>query len=433
MQDLQKVINKEETFWLNTKKLPFEVVDGVSQLVVSDEDILDAENRLSRFAPFIQKAFPETKVTSGLIESPLVEIDNMKKSIESTYGCDVLGKLFLKMDSHLAIAGSVKARGGIYEVLKHAEDLVLANNLLSINDNYERFADKDIKDFLSGYTVQVGSTGNLGMSIGIMSAVLGFKVIVHMSADAKQWKKDLLRARGVNVIEYKEDYSKAVAEGRKASSLDPLSYFVDDEKSVDLFLGYAVAAKRLKKQLEEKGVVVNKDHPLITYIPAGVGGAPGGVSYGLKRLYKDCVHCFFVEPTLYPSVLLGIATQKFENANVHDYGIHGLTAADGLACSNPSSLVTRIMTNHLSGVFTVNDAKLYDFMRALNSSENIIVEPSGCAGFIGPVNLLSMAKQYLNDNNLDEKTLKNAVHIVWATGGALLPEQTKQEYLNTHL
>ena len=166
---------------------------------------------------------------------------------------------------------------------------------------------------------------------------------------------------------------------------------------------------------------------------AGVGGAPGGVSYGLKRLYKDNVHCFFVEPTLYPSVLLGIATQKYENANVHDYGIHGLTAADGLACSNPSSLVTRIMTNHLSGVFTVKDGKLYDYMRALNSSENIIVEPSGCAGFIGPISLLTSAKEYLTKNNLDEKVLKNAVHIVWATGGALLPEQTKQEYLNTYL
>lgn len=221
------------------------------------------------------------------------------------------------------------------------------------------------------------------MSIGIMSAALGFHVIVHMSADAKQWKKDLLRSKGVEVIEYEQDYSRAVEEGRKNSDADPKSYFVDDEKSVNLFLGYAVAAGRLKKQFEEQGVVVDEEHPLIVYIPAGVGGAPGGVSYGLKRLYGDLVHCFFVEPVECPSVMLGIATQKFEHANVRDYGMTGKTEADGLACASPSSFVTRIMTNLLSGGFTVNDSKLYDFLRLLYKTEEEQIEPSSCATFIG--------------------------------------------------
>ena len=429
------VVRKEETTWINPWLLPFEVTSATCELVVSDEMIADAERRLDRFAPFIQKCWPETERTNGLIESPLAPIPKAQKKLEEQYDVPIPGRLFLKMDSHLAIAGSVKARGGIYEVLKHAEDLALEGGKLVETDSYEVFAGEEMQKYLHQYTVQVGSTGNLGLSIGIMSAALGFKVIVHMSADAKQWKKDLLRSKGVQVVEYADDYSKAVAEGRKNSDADPMSYFVDDEKSVNLFLGYAVAAKRLQKQLTEQGITVDAEHPLLVYIPAGVGGAPGGVAYGLKRIFKDNVHCFFCEPVLCPSVLLGIATQKFEKCNVHDYGISGITHADGLACASPSGFVTRIMTNLLSGEFTVTDAKLYDYLRLLYQAEDIQIEPSSCAAFAGPVGLLHYADsaEYCAAHGLDGAKLANAVQIAWATGGRLVPEENRVEYLNTHL
>jgi D-serine dehydratase len=432
---IRKIAAKEETAWINPYLLPFAVTDATCQLVVSDGDIKDAEKRLARFASFIRKCFPETEETQGLIESPLTRIPSMQKKLEETYGCRIPGQLLLKMDSHLAIAGSVKARGGIYEVLKHAEDLALEAGKLRVDEDYAKLAEPEMQAFFGQYTVQVGSTGNLGLSIGIMSAALGFKVKVHMSADAKQWKKDLLRSKGVEVIEYADDYSRAVAEGRKNSDLDPMSYFVDDEKSVNLFLGYAVAAGRLKQQLDEKNIVVDEKHPLIVYIPAGVGGAPGGVAYGLKRIFKDNVHCFFTEPTMCPSVLLGVATQEFECANVHDFGISGKTEADGLACASPSGFVTRIMTNLLSGEFTVSDGKLYDYLRLLYNSEEIQIEPSSCAAFSGPCGLLQYedSRKYCESHGLDKEKLENAVQIAWATGGRLVPEEIRKVYLETCL
>lgn len=429
---LQKAAGGQEVVWLNPDKTSFE--EGMKDCDLKMADVEDAEARLQRFAPFIMERFPETKDRGGLIESALTPIPKMQRLLNEKYESSLSGQLLLKQDSHLAIAGSVKARGGIYEVLKHTEDLALEHGLITKTDNYAKLASPECRSFFEKYTIQAGSTGNLGMSIGIMSAAIGYEVIVHMSADAKQWKKDLLRSHGVKVLEYESDYSEAVKHGRALSDQNPMSYFVDDENSRNLFLGYAVAAKRLAAQLEQLGITVDEDHPLFVYLPCGVGGAPGGVTFGLKQLFHDAVHCFFVEPTQAPCMLVGMASGQNSKISVQDIGLSGLTHADGLAVGRPSGFVGGLMKPFLSGEFTVCDAKLYDFMRDLLDTEDIFLEPSACAAFQGPARLFSSeeGRAYLQNAHLTEK-MEQAAHIAWATGGSLVPESVREEYKKVHL
>lgn len=425
---IEKMKKGEEVVWINPARIPFsEAEEG---LELGKEDIRDASERWKRFAPFLKKAFPETEPAEGIIESPLVEIDHMKELLNREYAGGLKGRLFLKEDSHLAVAGSVKARGGIYEVLKHTEALALQNGILKENESYEKLADAKSRAFFGNYTIQVGSTGNLGLSIGIISAVIGYHVVVHMSADARQWKKDLLRSYGVDVREYEGDYGEAVKCGRALSDQDETSYFVDDENSRDLFLGYAVAGERLQKQLEEKNLTVDEAHPMFVYLPCGVGGAPGGITFGLKQIFGDHVHCFFAEPVQAPCMLLGMATGRHHDIAVEDIGLSGNTSADGLAVGRPSGFVGKIMEPILSGGFTVCDDRLSDYMKALYQTEDVFIEPSACAAFQGPASLCQSKefREYMEKNHLSDK-MENAVHIVWATGGSLVPEEVVKEYL----
>lgn len=424
---MKKIIATQEVFWYNPNYGPFE--EGMKKINLSEMDVKEAEERLKRFAPYIKTVFPETNGTDGIIESPVMKIPAMQKYMEQRFQQKLPGQWLLKCDSHLPIAGSIKARGGIYEVLKHAEALALKNHMLSTDDDYSLMASDKFTSFFSQYSIAVGSTGNLGLSIGIMSAQMGFQVTVHMSADAKQWKKDLLRSKGVRIVEYASDYSKAVEEGRKQSSQDPNSYFIDDENSTTLFLGYAVAAYRLKNQLANMQIPVDKDHPLFVYLPCGVGGGPGGVAFGLKLIYGDHVHCFFAEPTHSPCMLIGMLTGQHDKVCVQDFGIDNITEADGLAVGRASRFVGKTLTPLLSGIYTVQDSALYALLCALADTEHIFLEPSALAGVPGPIQLLKSesGQRFLEEHHLKEK-LQNAAHISWATGGNLVPKEIMDGY-----
>lgn len=292
----------KETFWLNDRKLP-EAEQNITE--VNPSQIKDASDRLIRFAPYLKKVFPELEETNGIIESELRGIPSMQKFLNTTYGADIEGTLMLKMDSDLPVSGSVKARGGIYEVLKHAEDLALESGMLKVTDDYSILAEPE---------------------------------------------------------------------------------FV---------------------------------------------GAPGGVTYGIKQIFGDNVHCFFTEPTHACCMMLGMATGLHDGISVKEFGIDGRTDADGLAVGRPSAFVGRVIQPMLSGIATIQDNKLYDLMRGLLNEEDIFIEPSSCAAFAALIRPEDM-KKYIQEQGLENK-MKQATHIAWATGGRMVPEETREIYIKTGL
>jgi D-serine dehydratase len=423
---VKELIELKEVSWFNPSVTSLE--EGLPYVGLNADDIQDASNRLQRFAPYLAKAFPETAKTGGIIESEVVAISGMKEVIEHEYQTNIQGRLLLKKDSHLPISGSIKARGGIYEVLTHAEKLAIDAGLLCESDNYRKLLSEEFRNFFKQFSIAVGSTGNLGMSIGIMSAKLGFSVSVHMSADARQWKKNTLRSHGVNVIEYEQDYGVAIAQGRKEAEKDPACFFIDDENSQTLFLGYSVAGERLKKQFGENGIVVDAKHPLFVYLPCGVGGGPGGVAFGLKMAFGDNVHCIFAEPTHSPCMLLGVHTGLHDKISVQEIGIDNMTAADGLAVGRASGFVGRAMARLLDGYVTITDERMYRLLGQLSESEDIQLEPSALAGMVGPV-IVTNAHDYRERMLLDDTVMSHATHLIWATGGGMVPDAEMSAYL----
>lgn len=387
------------------------------------------------------------KEAPGYLWSPLVEIPTFQRMASRIWAGQLPGRWFAKMDAALPVAGSVKARGGIYEIVCFAMELLLKEGVVSERVLQDRFvgngmdAEKEmsagkerIREVLSRYTITVASTGNLGLSIGLTARKLGFRAKVYLSSDAKAWKIDKLREVGAEVVLMECDYNAVVAAARAESERDDRVYFVDDERSERLFEGYSLAALELKGQLEAQlGHDVLMASPLFVYIPCGVGGAPAGISAGLKAVFGEQVHVFVAEPLEAPSVLLELARRggacAAGCADVRALGLTGRTVADGLAVPVASSRAVDVLGATLAGAYTLSDDKMLAYLKLLHEMENLRVEPSAAAALQGP-GLMYYTKEgfdYVLGCSL-MPFMDQSIHISWMTGGGLMPDVAFDEY-----
>jgi D-serine dehydratase len=108
--------------------------------------------------------------------------------------------------------------------------------------------------------------------------------------------------------------------------------------------------------------------------------------------------------------------------SVRELALDNQSEADGLAVARASELVVGMVRKLVSGIYTVPDRELFELLHTAAITERLELEPSAAAGIAGPrwLNHSAEVREYLNAAGLADH-LRKATHIVWTTGGSLVP------------
>ena len=73
---VEDLVALKETTWFNPGTTS--LAEGLPYVGLTAHDVEDSHARLTRFAPYLAQAFPETAATGGIIESELAAIPAMQ-------------------------------------------------------------------------------------------------------------------------------------------------------------------------------------------------------------------------------------------------------------------------------------------------------------------------------------------------------------------
>ena len=108
---LSRIKTQKRVFWINPNL--GNTADVLPTLPLGFSDVEQADYLWDRARLLLKNLFPELESTQGIIESPLCRVPEIRAMLLPE---NIKGDLFIKADNYLPIAGSIKARGGIYAV-----------------------------------------------------------------------------------------------------------------------------------------------------------------------------------------------------------------------------------------------------------------------------------------------------------------------------
>jgi len=263
--------------------------------------------------------------------TPLVSLNKLSKKLK-------INKIFYKDESKRFHLKSFKALGGAYAV----EKITKRNKKI---------------------TISTATAGNHGRSVAWGSKKLGLQCKIFISEYVSEFRAEVMRSFGAEVIRVKGNYDKSLNECIKESKENDWQIVQDvawkDYKLVPklTMAGYSV----MMKEISEK---INNQKITHVILQAGVGGMAAAMVAGIARYLNYVPKIIIVEPESAPCVLESIKSGKIKKITIKKESLMG-----GMSCDEVSLIPWEILKSSVDYCVTVSDDYISKTIKSLANSE----------------------------------------------------------------
>ena len=334
-----EVSNWKYSHFLENEKDNFSKNDILS--VLSKHEIDEAYDTISRW--------------DNYSPTPLISLNKLSKKLK-------INKIFYKDESKRFHLKSFKALGGAYAVEKVTK------------------GNKDI-------VISTATAGNHGRSVAWGSKKLGLKCKIFISEYVSEFRAEVMRSFGADVIRVKGNYDNSLKECIKQSKQYNWQIVQDvaweDYKLIPklTMAGYTVMMKEISEQINNQKI----SHVILQ---AGVGGMAAAMIAGIAIYLNHVPKIIIVEPESAACVLESIKTGKIEKITVEKESLMG-----GMSCDEVSLVPWQILKNSTSHCVTVSDDYISKTVKSLAncefSDEKIIGGECSTPGIVSLIGLFN--------------------------------------------
>ena len=313
-----------------------------------------------KFVPslFLTNAFTSISKWKNYRATPLVKLDKLQKNLK-------LNNVFYKDESKRFHLKSFKALGGAYAVEKVT------------NGN------KDI-------IISTATAGNHGRSVAWGSQKLGLECKIFISEYVSEFRAEVMRSFGAEVIRVKGNYDNSLKECINQSKKNNWQIVQDvaweDYKLVPrlTMAGYSVMMKEISDQ-------INNEQISHIILQAGVGGMAAAMVAGVAKYLDKIPKIIIVEPDSAACVLESIKTGNIEKISIKKESLMG-----GMSCDEVSLLPWEILKNSVNYCVTVSDNYISETVKSLAncefSDEKIVGGECSTPGIVSLVGMSNNSK-----------------------------------------